>query len=118
MINLSHFAPSPYGRGLGRGYAAQQALSPTLSHRERGQVCWQIDSDLSRVHVIDKNENFCNPKQGRYEICPYKPSFAKVLARMRHLKPFSFNGQTWRCAATPTLKGGGNPKNSPNSLMA
>ncbi|WP_179655888.1 hypothetical protein [Alysiella filiformis] len=56
------------------------SLSPTLSHRERGQVCWQIDSDLSRVHVIDKNKNFCKSKQGRYEICPYKPSFAKVSA--------------------------------------
>ncbi|WP_257010969.1 hypothetical protein [Alysiella filiformis] len=32
MINLSNFTPSPFGRGLGRGYAAQQPLSPTLSH--------------------------------------------------------------------------------------
>ncbi|WP_257011013.1 hypothetical protein [Alysiella filiformis] len=35
MINLSNFTPSPCGRGLGRGYAAQQALSNAFPQGER-----------------------------------------------------------------------------------
>ncbi|WP_143269142.1 hypothetical protein [Alysiella filiformis] len=67
--------PLPVGEGWGEGMLLNK---PSLQLSPIGRVCWQIDSDLSRVHIIDKNKNFCKSKQGRYEICPYKPSFAKI----------------------------------------
>ncbi|WP_257010987.1 hypothetical protein [Alysiella filiformis] len=35
MINLSNFTPSPCGRGLGRGHAAQSPLSNAFPQGER-----------------------------------------------------------------------------------
>lgn len=37
---------------------------------------------------IDKNANCHNQKYGKYEICPYKPSFAKVSALKTNNKLF------------------------------